>query len=136
MSVQLLARFPFLPWQTEENLHGLNFLPSSRHILCTTTSNSSIFPFGFCYHLLHTTLTQFPFHHIQSRLVHLFGRVGRPQPAATLPLARASYLHDIPSYFNLRPRNSCAHFSVQVIRDTPCPNKATRRRVRESPQPP
>lgn len=136
MSVQLVARFGFLPWQSEETLHGLNFFFSSRHIVCTTSSHSSIFPFEFCCHLLHNTLTQSLFHHIQSRLVHLLGTVGRPQPAAQLSLVQVSYLHFIPSNFNLRPRNSYAHFSTQVIRDTLCPNKATKRRVRESTQPP
>jgi len=69
-------------------------------------------------------------------LVHLLGRVGRPQPAATLSLSQVSLIDGTPYYFIQRPRRLNENFLIEITYDIPCPKEATRRRVRESTQPP
>ena len=105
-----------------------------------TSSSSSLLPIDFC-HLLKTSLGQFPSPHTQNRLVRLIGRVGRPQPAATLSLLEVSLLDGNKNYilpsFCKGPRNSYAlSSSPEYTTDVPCPKEATKRRVRESTQPP
>jgi hypothetical protein len=111
------------------------FSHTRRHSVTTFVADSSAVPLEFSL-LLHTTLVQFPFHQSQSRLVHLLGRVGRPQPAEILSLVQVLNLHALPLYWRSWPRISDANFSAQAIRDIPCPNRVTKRRFRESTQPP
>ena len=48
MPVQLIARFPFLPWRTEETLHGLNFFFSPLVISFTPRPQTqAYFPLSF-----------------------------------------------------------------------------------------
>ena len=114
----------------------LYFFTPPLFLIVTTFSDFSAFRVEFTL-LLHPTLVPlFSFHHIQSRLVHLFGRVGRPQPAAILSLVQVSQLHEIPLYWYRCPRISYANFPTQTIRDVLCPNQVTKRKSREATQPP
>jgi hypothetical protein len=73
-------------------------------------------------------------------LVHIFGRVARLQRAATLSLLKVCFLDgkapNFPPYFTQGTRNNYAASSILVSNNIPCPKEATKRRVRESTQPP